>query len=130
MIEIEKDIIDSIKNKLDGLINTSNIHKILIDVMSLIEKTNLKGENQKLSTINILKELITMHSDNKNKTILLELIESDTIGNMIDVIVLGTKNKLDINKKKDIIKKMIKILNILNVLCCKKNKKSDDIEII
>ena len=122
MIEIEKDIIDSIKNKLDGLINTSNIHKILIDVMSLIEKTNLKGENQKLSTINILKELITMHSDNKNKTILLELIESDTIGNMIDVIVLGTKNKLDINKKKDIIKKMIKILNILNVLCCKKNK--------
>tara|TARA_Y100001935_G_scaffold252920_1_gene257867 strand:- start:3955 stop:4347 length:393 start_codon:yes stop_codon:yes gene_type:complete len=130
MIEIEKDIIDSIKNKLDGLINTSNIHKILIDVMSLIEKTNLKGENQKLSTINILKELITMHSDNKNKTILLELIESDTIGNMIDVIVLGTKNKLDINKKKDIIKKIIKILNILNVLCCKKNKKSDDIEII
>lgn len=120
MIEIEKEIIDTIKNKLDGLINTSNIHKILIDVMSLIEKTNLKGENQKLSTINILKELITMHSDNKNKTILLELIDGDTIGNMIDVIVLGTKNKLDINKKKDIIKKMIKILNILNVLCCKK----------
>lgn len=120
MIEIENDIIDNIKNKLDGLINTSNIHKILIDVMSLIEKTNLKGENQKLSTINILKELITSHSDNKNKTILIELIDDNTIGNIIDVIVLGTKNKLDINKKKDIIKKIKKIFNILNILCCKK----------
>ena len=42
MIEIENDIIDNIKNKLDGLINTSNIHKILIDGMSLIERNKFE----------------------------------------------------------------------------------------
>ena len=43
------------------------------------------------------------------------------MGNIIDVIVSGTKNELKINKNKYLISKISKISNIL--LCCKKNKK-------
>ena len=117
---IENDIIKKMKEKYEVLkIETSNVHILLVDIMLLVEKSKLKGEDQKILTLKILKEIITLRSDEKSKNTLLELIDDNTMGNIIDVIVLGTKNKLKINKKSYLISK---ILNVLTryVLCCKK----------
>jgi len=115
--EIEKKMIESNIT----VIKTSNVHILLVDIMLLVEKSKLKGEDQKISTLKILKETIISKSDEKNKNTLLELINDNTMGNIIDVIVSGTKNELKINKNKYLISKISKISNIL--LCCKKNKK-------
>ena len=117
--EIEKKMIESNIT----VIKTSNVHILLVDIMLLVEKSKLKGEDQKLLTLKILKETIISKSDEKNKNTLLELINDNTMGNIIDVIVSGTKNELKINKNKYLISKISKISNIL--LCCKKKIKSN-----
>ena len=49
--EIEKKMIESNIT----VIKTSNVHILLVDIMLLVEKSKLKGEDQKILTLKILK---------------------------------------------------------------------------
>ena len=79
-------------------IRSSTLHLIIKYVMELIEKTPLKGSEQKEMALKLIKALIVDLTDKEDEAVLLKLLEDGTIANMIDLIVDATKGRLDINK--------------------------------
>lgn len=71
--------------------------------MEIVELTELKGNEQKIMVINIIKKLVEeSNMDNEKKSLCLLLINNGTVESTIDMIVDATKGKLNINMKRKI----------------------------
>ena len=87
-----------VKNKVSVIyIRPSTLHIILKYVMEEIEKTPIKGSEQKEMALELISALAVDLSENEDEKVLLKLLEDGTISNMIDLIVDATRGRLEIN---------------------------------
>ena len=90
--------LEIIKKKVSVIdIRPSTLHLILKYVMEEIEKTPLKGTEQKEITLKIIRALVIDLTENEDEKVLLQLLDDGTISNMIDLIVDATRGRLNIN---------------------------------
>ena len=91
--------IEIIKEKVSQIsIRPSTLYLIIKYVMEEVEKTPIKGPEQKEIALKIINSLIIDLTENKDEKILLDLLNDGTIGNLIDLIVDVSKGKININK--------------------------------
>lgn len=92
------------KLQLEGIkLNTETIIKCLRYVMEIVEASELKGEDQKIMVIKIMRDLVNETKlDDNTKKMLLSFVDQDVIDNVIDFVVDATKGKVNINKIKDV----------------------------
>ena len=108
-----------VKEKLSNItIRASTIHLIIKYVMETVEKTPIKGTEQKDLALRLIRELIVDLTDNEDETILLKLLDDGTISNMIDLIVDATRGRLNINRVVTVSSKLI--YTCVPFLCRKK----------
>ena len=97
-----------VKDKLSNItIRASTIHLIIKYVMETVEKTPIKGTEQKDLALRLIRELIVDLTDNEDEKILLKLLDDGTISNMIDLIVDATRGRLNINRVVTVSSKLI-----------------------
>ena len=98
-----------VKNILYGTpINVKSVHLIIRTVMEVVEGTPVKGSEQKDLALKILRQLFIDFTDDDIESTLINLLDSGTIGNLIDLIVDASKGKINVNKIID-----------TTVTCCK-----------
>ena len=87
-----------VKNKVSVIyIRPSTLHIILKYVMEEIEKTTIKGSEQKEMALELISALVVDLTKNEDEKVLLKLLEDGTISNMIDLIIDATRGRLEIN---------------------------------
>ena len=97
-----------VKEKLSNItIRASTIHLIIKYVMETVEKTPIKGTEQKDLALRLIRALIVDLTDKEDEKILLKLLDDGTISNMIDLIVDATRGKLNINRVVTVSSKLI-----------------------
>lgn len=79
-------------------INVKSIHLIIRAVMEVIEGTPIKGSEQKDLALKILRQLFIDFTEDDTEKMLLALLDTDAIGNLIDLVVDASKNKIKVNK--------------------------------
>lgn len=89
----------NVKKNMENVgLNLNTIHIVIKYVMEATEKTPLKGKEQKVFALRIIKELIENVPDsNEHKKTLLAMYENDSISNTIELIVSASKGELGIN---------------------------------
>lgn len=104
-----------------------NIMKILKITMELIEKSPLKGLSQKDVAIEILNKLLNESGlDNETMQIINTFLDTNLIGDTIDLIVAASKGQFDINKATKITQGCFKrTINNLN-RCLSKIKRKEE----
>lgn len=106
LITIKKKILTTIKKKMqvEGIeLNTKTVIKCLRYVMEVIEVSELKGEEQKIMAIKIMRDLVNeTELDDNSKKIILSIVDNNILGNIIDFVVDATKGNVSINNIKDI----------------------------
>ena len=88
-----------LKSKIGSIeINAETIIEVLRFAMEVVETTQLKGVEQKTMAIKLVREVVVEApiSDVREK-LLLDMIDTGVLGNTVDLIVLATQGKLDIN---------------------------------
>jgi len=82
----------------DMEINAGSIMTILRYAMEIVELTQVKGPAQKTLAIKLIRHVVVDApiTDEKEK-LLLDMIEQDIIGNMIELIVGATRGEFDLN---------------------------------
>merc|ERR1712086_56548 len=96
---IYDDALILIKDKLSNItIRVSTIHLIIKYVMETVEKTPIKGTEQKDLALRLIRALIVDLTDKDDEKILIKLLDDGTISNMIDLIVDATRGRLNINR--------------------------------
>lgn len=91
--------IDELVKKISTVdIKTTTLPQIIKEIMQIVEKTTIKGTEQREFAIKVLRKLFESLTDNEEEKLLLQLIDNGTVSNMIDLIVDATKGNLDINK--------------------------------
>jgi len=91
--------------------------KLLVIGMETIEKTNIKGKDQKLIVIDALIEVIkSTNVKVSDKEKLLSFLNND-VDDVIDLVVDASKGKIDINKAEKYTVSLVKCL----FSCLKKN---------
>ena len=78
-------------------IRSSTLHLIIKYVMELVEKTPLKGSEQKEMALKLIRAVIIDLTNGEDERVLIQLLDDGTIGNMIDLIVDATRGRLDVN---------------------------------
>ena len=97
-----------VKDKISNItIRASTIHLIIKYVMETVEKTSIKGTEQKDLALRLIRALIVDLTDKEDEKILLKLLDDGTISNMIDLIVDATRGKLNINRVVTVSSKLI-----------------------
>ena len=95
-VNVSKEINKKMK---DIGVNVSTLHIIIKYVMEATEQTPLKGKSQKAFALRLIKELIdNMDESNPDKKILLNLYETESISNTIELVVCASKGELGINQ--------------------------------
>ena len=122
---------DTTLEKVRYLLNTTNLsiinlHIIIKNVMEIIEETPIKGSEQKIYALKILREIIDEKTYGDEEAMLLLLIDNGTIGNLIDLIVDASKGKLNINA---VAETTTGCLSTCIPYCLKKNNKKNIIKI-
>jgi len=108
-----------VKEKLSNItITASTIHLIIKYVMETVEKTPIKGTEQKDMALRLIRALIVDLTDNEDEKILLKLLDDGIISNMIDLIVDATRGRLNINRVVTLTSKLIS--SCVPFLCRKK----------
>lgn len=89
----------NVKKNMENVgLNLNTIHIVIKYVMEATEKTPLKGKEQKVFALRIIKEMIENVPDsNEHKKTLLAMYENDSISNTIELIVSASKGELGIN---------------------------------
>lgn len=88
----------TLKVKISAIsIRSSTLHLIIKYVMELVEKTPLKGSEQKEMALKLIRAVIIDLTNGEDERVLIQLLDDGTIGNMIDLIVDATKGHLDVN---------------------------------
>lgn len=91
--------LEKIKEKVSLItIRPSTLYLIIKYVMEEVEKTPVKGPEQKEMALKLIKALIIDLTENKDEEVLLHLLNDGTIGNLMDLIVDVSKGKININK--------------------------------
>lgn len=110
---IEK-VIELVKEKISSIEITFNTMTIIIKhIMEIIERTSVKGTQQKYLALVVLRVIVdesTILEDLKTK--LIELIDSGLIEETIEIIVQASLGRVDINRSVKTVKNCFKI-------CCK-----------
>ena len=108
-----------VKEKLSNItIRASTIHLIIKYVMETVEKTPIKGTEQKDLALRLIRALIVDLTDKEDEKVLLKLLDDGTISNMIDLIVDATRGRLNINRVVTVSSKLI--TTCIPFLCRKK----------
>ena len=83
-----------------------NIIELLRFAMEVVEVTELKGDEQKVLAISLVRKVIVEApvSDEKEK-LMLDVIDQGILGNTVDLIICASKGNLDINKLVTVTKK-------------------------
>lgn len=88
----------NIKNKVSVInIRPSTLHIILKYVMEEIEKSPIKGSEQKELALKLIRALVVDITEKEDEEVLLKLLDDGTISNLIDLIIDATRGKLDVN---------------------------------
>tara|TARA_Y100000389_G_scaffold145439_1_gene143985 strand:- start:1911 stop:2336 length:426 start_codon:yes stop_codon:yes gene_type:complete len=105
-----KEITNELKKRIENIeLSYNNFNLILRHILEVVELTKTSGENKKEKAIYLIKQVIDKSNiNNKEKKIYYEIIDNNIISNIIDLIVLASKNKIKINKKKLKIRKLSK----------------------
>ena len=91
--------LETIKEKVSLItIRPSTLYLIIKYVMEEVEKTPVKGPEQKEIALKLIKALIIDLTENEDEKVLLDLLNDGTIGNLMDLIVDVSKGKININK--------------------------------
>jgi alpha-galactosidase/6-phospho-beta-glucosidase family protein len=91
--------LEGIKEKVSLItIRPSTLYLIIKYVMEEVEKTPIKGPEQKEMALKLIKALIIDLTENEDEEVLLNLLNDGTIGNLMDLIVDVSKGKININK--------------------------------
>ncbi len=91
--------LETIKEKVSLItIRPSTLYLIIKYVMEEVEKTPVKGPEQKEMALKLIKALIIDLTENEDEKVLLDLLNDGTIGNLMDLIVDVSKGKININK--------------------------------
>lgn len=91
--------LEAIKEKVSVItIRPSTLYLIIKYVMEEVEKTPIKGPEQKEMALKLIKALIIDLTENEDEEVLLNLLNDGTIGNLMDLIVDVSKGKININK--------------------------------
>jgi hypothetical protein len=111
---LKEKIIEEIGNK---EVDKQLLMKLLVIGMETIEKTKVKGKDQKLIVIDVLIEVIkSTNVKVSDKEKLLSFLNND-LDDVIDLIVDASKGKIDINKTEKYTVSLVKCL----FSCLKKN---------
>lgn len=105
-----EEITNELKKRIEDIeLSYNNFNLILHHILEVVELTKTSGKNKKDKAIYLIKEIIDKSNiDDKEKKIYYEIIDNNIISNIIDLIVLASKNKIKINKKKLKIRKLSK----------------------
>lgn len=105
-----EEITNELKKRIENIeLSYNNFNLILHHILEVVELTKTSGENKKDKAIYLIKQIIDKSNiDDKEKKIYYEIIDNNIISNIIDLIVLASKNKIKINKKKLKIRKLSK----------------------
>jgi hypothetical protein len=90
---------------------------IVSTIIQDVDLLNIKGEDKKKLSINLITECINTLPPNDYKNILLSSLEAGVVSDMIDLIILASKKQLKLNKKsltKILINYLKCCINILN----------------
>lgn len=91
--------LEAIKEKISVIsIRPNTLYLILKFVMEEVEKTPIKGKEQKEMGLKLIKALIIDLTENEDEKVLLDLLNDGTIGNLMDLIIDVSKGKININK--------------------------------
>jgi hypothetical protein len=85
---------------------------IVSTIIQDVDLLNVKGEDKKKLSMDLITDCINTLPPNDYKTALLSGLESGVVSDMIDLIILASKKQLKLNKK-SIIKMLISYLK-----CC------------
>jgi hypothetical protein len=103
-------ILEELKNKFREVhINSSNLINVLKNIIEIVELIKIKGSDKKIYAINLLRLLINDYTmEKKDKKLCMDILDNNIISDMIDIIVLASKNKIKINKNRFKISKISK----------------------
>lgn len=130
-----------IKNRLgERKIKAETINEILKDTLEIVEKLDVKGEEKKEIVIKVIKNLVDdLVEEEEEKKLINDMIDKKILSNTIDLIILGSKGKLNLNNLetqerlisfgKDILPLFLKLISFLSN-CFKQNKntKTDEVD--
>ena len=89
---------NTLKEKVKNIsLRPNTIHLVIKYVMELVEETPLKGIEQKELSLKVLRELFIDLTEGDDEKVLLQLLDDETVGNMIDLIVDATHGKINVN---------------------------------
>ena len=100
--DLQKNVIQSFKEniKVNGF-RMSMITDLMKDMMLNVEKTALKGIEQKDLVLDVMLEFIESLSEDtitqEAKEMCVELLTNGTLSNTIDIIIAASRNELDLN---------------------------------
>ncbi len=106
--QVEQSIEETIANTIYNLkqqfgekrITAATIHLVLKETIQLVEDFSCPSAEKREHVVNIVKALIIdLVDDPAEEKILLEIIDRKILENTIDLIILATKGKLNINNK-------------------------------
>ena len=103
-------ILEEFKNKFRGIyINSSNLINVLKNIIEIVELIKIKGSDKKIYAINLLRLLINDSTmEKKEKEMCIFMLDNNIISDIIDIIILASKNKIKINKNRFKIRKISK----------------------
>ena len=95
-------ILEEFKNKFREVhINSSNLINVLKNIIEIVELIKIKGSDKKIYAINLLRLLINDSTmEKKEKEMCIFMLDNNIISDIIDIIILASKNKIKINKGK------------------------------
>ena len=81
-------------------IKSDTIHILIKETLELVEEIKVNGSEKKEIVIAIIKELIDdLVEDEKDKELINEMLNKEIISNTIDLIILASKGKLNLNNE-------------------------------
>lgn len=82
-------------------INAETIHIIIKNVIELVEKVDMKGKIKREIVVKVIQNLVDDIFENEDeKKLINDMIDKQVLSNTIDLIILGTKGKININNLK------------------------------
>ena len=95
---IFNDALKFLKRKSQNIsIRASTVHLLIKYIMEYIEKTPLKGLEQREMSLRVLRALFVDLTEGEDEKVLLKLVDDGTIANLIDLVVDVSRGKIDIN---------------------------------
>ena len=119
-------VVSIVKDKLSNIgLKLSTLSKLIQFTMEAIEDTPIKGEEQKVFALKVMKSLVEeLPEDNPEKILLLESLKSGSVDGMIELVVAASKNKLTINHVVNVSKVCLPdLFKYINTKCASRSKK-------